>query len=97
MKAKIVLLIGAFLVSLRLIFPVLQCTNLNDLRSCYYGQVAFFALKPDIKYHYHIQRTNTQAIAIAVFTLALFYILKDQHSQKDYHTPKASKEKSKKK
>ena len=97
MKAKIVLLIGAFLVSLRLIFPVLQCTNLNDVRSCYYGQVAFFALKPDLKYHYHIQRTNSEAVAIAVFTLALFYILKDQHSQKDSHTPIVPKKKKKKK
>jgi len=82
MKAKIVLLVGAFLVSLRLIFPVLQCANLNDLRSCHQGQVAFFALKPDLKYYYHIERTNAEAIAIGVFTIALFFVLREPQKKK---------------
>jgi len=82
MKAKIVLLIGAFLLTLRLFFPVLQCANLNDLKTCHQGQVAFFALKPDLKYHYHIERTNAQAIAIGIFTLSLFFILREEKKKK---------------
>jgi len=82
MKAKIVLLVGAFLISLRLFFPVLQCANLNDLESCRYGQVAFFAPRPDLKYNYHIERTNAQAIAIGILTLAIFFILREPKKNK---------------
>lgn len=74
---NIVLLVGAILIALRLIFPVLQCrANTEDPIECPKGAVSFFSMAPDIKYSFHKERTETQAIALGVLTLALYFVSK---------------------
>ncbi len=73
--ANIILVLGAILIALRLFFPVLQCrANTEDRVECPKGAVSFFSLAPDIKYSFHKERTETQAIAIGVLTLALYFV-----------------------
>lgn len=74
---NIVLLVGAVLIALRLIFPVLQCrANTEDIIECPKGAVSFFSFAPDIKYSFHKERTNTQAIALGVLTSAIYIAIR---------------------
>ncbi len=81
-KENIVLVIGAVLIFLRLIFPVLQCNYLEyygDIKDyCYAGKVAFFSLYPLENYKLHLERTITQVIAILVLSGVLYLVLRSK-------------------
>jgi hypothetical protein len=89
-KEKIVLIIGAVLISLRLIFPVLQCNYSEDdvgsgvyEKYCPNQSVYFFSLTPQKNYQLHLNRTYMQAFVIALLTGTLYFVLKPKATKRD--------------
>jgi hypothetical protein len=84
-KPNLIILVGACLIALRLIFPVLQCNytvDSADNNRCQGGQVVFFSFKPMNYYSYHENRTNSESMAIGVLTIALYFIFRNKKKSK---------------
>lgn len=75
-KANIILGVGAILIALRLLFPVLICDPQN--LTCNQGTIDFFSLHPRWDYIIHTERTYMEVVAIGIITLALYFIFKKE-------------------
>ena len=68
-----IVIVGGILIALRLVFPVLECT---DYYKCTKGHISFFPLGPVDGYRIHTQRTNSQAVAIGVLLATAWLALR---------------------
>lgn len=77
-----ILLGGTLFVTLRLIFPVLQCIYKAGTPSweqaCNEASVLFFSFGPNNAYSVHEWRTFTEAIVIAIITGVLYFLVKKE-------------------
>jgi hypothetical protein len=83
-KENIILIVGALLVCLRLIFPVLQCRLEPGWDGdCQNDRVLFFSFSPINNYTVHGYRTTTQILAIIIFFAALYFVFRSKSSSKN--------------
>ncbi len=72
---SIILVIGAVLLSLRIIFPVLSCLPpTND-------GILFFSFGPQKDCVIHTYRTNSEAIVIVLLTIVFFWHLNKSNKE----------------
>lgn len=71
---KIAVVVGGILIALRLFFPVLECDA--GYGTCDIKRLIFFSFTPVDHYHIHVQRTNSEAVAIGILIATAWLVSK---------------------